>query len=264
MKRWTTILAAALVASTPAWAQQTGSNLQNDTTMNREQTNPSSESVAENSGLTITGQVMEVNETSLRVQSMTGSETIVITPETTGATGLEVGDQVAVDFTRSSDGVMIATQVRPAAAGSGSATTGQSGAMNDQHAGHSGSTAGTTGTTGATGATGTMGATGSTTGTMGSTTGSTGSTASTLNDEDDTDMAADQGTTGSTTRTYGSDTAQDDDVAGTATSDQTTGTTGAFAGDDDTTLPGTASKLPLVALAGLLALGGAAILRFRG
>ena len=221
MKRWTTILAVAVIATAPAWAQETGSSLQNDTTLDREQTNPSSESIAEESGLTITGQVMEVNDTSLRLQSMTGAETIAITPETQGADGLEVGDQVAVDFTRNSQGAMIATQIRPA--DTGSAT---------------GSTAGTMGTTG----------------TMESTTGATGTTASTFDEEADADMAdttAGQATTGATT-------ADGMDDMEMASADQTS-TTGTYTGTD--ALPQTASKTPLVALLGLLALVAATVVR---
>lgn len=76
-------------------------------------TNPDADSIAGDSGLTITGTVEEWNDEQLALRTTTGIEHIQIVPRTDRPATLEVGENVSVDYTRTSQGVMIATEIRP-------------------------------------------------------------------------------------------------------------------------------------------------------
>lgn len=75
-------------------------------------TNPDARSIAPGSGLTITGTVVESNDKQLVITSTTGVQHIQILPNTEMPVGLEVGQGVSVDYTRTSQGVMIAQKIR--------------------------------------------------------------------------------------------------------------------------------------------------------
>lgn len=115
MKNILGILAMTLaLVATPALAQQT---------THEDRTNPDADSIAPHSGLTITGTVEEIDDQQMTLRSETGAEQIQIMADTQGVAGVEVGDQVAVDYTRNTQGVMIAQQIRPAGDVETAATT---------------------------------------------------------------------------------------------------------------------------------------------
>lgn len=100
-----TILAAfALVLAMPAVAQQE---------LEESRTNPDADSIAPGSGLTITGTVVEWNDEQLKIRTATGIEHIQLVPRTDRPVEFEVGENVSVDYTRTSQGVMIAQKIRP-------------------------------------------------------------------------------------------------------------------------------------------------------
>jgi hypothetical protein len=75
-------------------------------------TNPDARSAAPGSGLTITGTVVESNDKQLVITSTTGVQHIQILPNTEMPVGLVAGQGVSVDYTRTSQGVMIAQKIR--------------------------------------------------------------------------------------------------------------------------------------------------------
>jgi hypothetical protein len=63
-------------------------------------------------GLTLTGELVSFDQEAIRVRTVTGVESLVLTDRTTKPADLAAGDKVAVDFTRSAQGAMIVSQVR--------------------------------------------------------------------------------------------------------------------------------------------------------
>lgn len=79
-------------------------------------TNPDADSITGGSGLTITGTVVEWNDEQLQIDTATGIEHIQIVPNTQWSSSLTEGEEVSVDYTRTSQGVMIASKIRPSGA----------------------------------------------------------------------------------------------------------------------------------------------------
>ena len=106
MKRsiFTVIAVMSLLLAVPAVAQQEEES----------RTNPDARSIAPGSGLTITGTVVEVNDKQLVISTATGAEHIQILPDTQKPVNLQPGVGVSVDYTRTSQGVMIAQTIRTA------------------------------------------------------------------------------------------------------------------------------------------------------
>ncbi|HUP43304.1 MAG TPA: hypothetical protein VM599_08850 [Thermoanaerobaculia bacterium] len=102
----------ALLLAVPAVAQQEEDS----------RTNPDARSIAPGSGLTITGTVVEVHDEQLVIKSATGVQHIKILPNTQKPVDLQAGVGVSVDYTRTSQGVMIAQTIRTAGV-AGEATT---------------------------------------------------------------------------------------------------------------------------------------------
>lgn len=75
-------------------------------------TNPDADSIVGDSGLTITGNVVEWNDEQLVLDTTTGVEHIQIVPRTQWGMELTEGEEVSVDYTRTSQGVMIASKIR--------------------------------------------------------------------------------------------------------------------------------------------------------
>lgn len=99
-----------LLVATPALAQQekTGTEIQPYET----RTNPDAGSITGQSGLTLTGTVVEWNDEQLTLHTTTGIEHIQIVPDTQHPVELTAGEDVSVDYTRTSQGVMIAQKIR--------------------------------------------------------------------------------------------------------------------------------------------------------
>lgn len=106
MKRTTLCILTlfALLAVLPL-AAQTGSD-------ETERTNPNARSLAPHSGLTLQGTATSWNDQELVLETETGIEHLVLTRDVNLPAGLSEGDQVAVDYTRNSQGTMIAKEVR--------------------------------------------------------------------------------------------------------------------------------------------------------
>lgn len=109
--------ALALVFAAPAVAQDTQEPEHHET-----RTNPDADSITGESGLTITGTVVEWNDEQIELDTATGIEHIQIVPRTQWDENLTVGEEVSVDYTRTSQGVMIASKIRT---GGAVARTGQ-------------------------------------------------------------------------------------------------------------------------------------------
>lgn len=75
-------------------------------------TNPDADSITGGSGLTITGTVVEWNDEQLQIKTATGVEHIQIVPNTQWSSNLTEGETVSVDYTRTGQGVMIASKIR--------------------------------------------------------------------------------------------------------------------------------------------------------
>jgi hypothetical protein len=106
MKRsiFTVIAMMSLLLAVPAVAQQEEES----------RTNPDARSIAPGSGLTITGTVVEVNDKQLVISTATGAEHIQILPDTQKPVNLQPGVGVSVDYTRTSQGILIAQTIRTA------------------------------------------------------------------------------------------------------------------------------------------------------
>lgn len=78
-----------------------------------ERTNPDAPSIAPHSGLTLQGTVTSWNDRELVLETESGVEHLVLTRDLNLPASLSKGDQVAVDYTRNSQGTMIANEVRP-------------------------------------------------------------------------------------------------------------------------------------------------------
>ncbi len=278
---------ASLAPIAPLAAQEPQPGVAAEDAAEQEMAQPAG--TADPSSLTLTGKVVALDEKALRVETATGIESVVLTNQTTKPADLQPGDQVAVDFTNSSQGLRIATRVREVSGAAGAVTgepAGQpmSGSNVMGHAGQSGTTADTTGT---------MAddpAADSSTGAMATETGDPVESTATLPDPragsaapiadvqpldqtgsvtGATGTMADSGSTialsePATTPTYGSTPPATGAESGLATA---TETASQYA-DADTTydsdsLPATGSELPLAGLAGLAALTLAFALRAR-
>lgn len=90
-----------LLLAVPAVAQQ-----------EETRTNPDADSIAGNSGLTITGTVVEWNDKQLTLRTTTGVEHVQIVQDTDKPVELTAGETVTVDYTRTTQGVMIAQEIR--------------------------------------------------------------------------------------------------------------------------------------------------------
>lgn len=119
-------VAVLALLALPAMAQTEGTIT---TTANpeEERTNPDMGSTAPQSGLTLTGSVVSWNDQELVVKTTTGIEHFVLQSDTQRPSSFTVGEQVAVDYLRSSqNGVMIARQVRPGGVSTTATTMGES------------------------------------------------------------------------------------------------------------------------------------------
>jgi len=96
----------------PAIAQEAGSTTATGETLQEERTNPSSDSIATDSGLTLSGTVVSWNDQQLVLKTITGVEHIQLQSHTVRPSTLTAGESVTVDYTRTSQGVMIAKQIR--------------------------------------------------------------------------------------------------------------------------------------------------------
>jgi hypothetical protein len=89
-----------------------------------ERTNPSADSMAPDSGLTLTGTVVSWNDDQLVVKTVTGVEHIQLLQTTSRPATFTAGETVTVHYTRTSqNGVMVAQQVLPSGTGSGTTTS---------------------------------------------------------------------------------------------------------------------------------------------
>ena len=96
----------------PAIAQDAGSTTATGETLQEERTNPSSDSIAPDSGLTLSGTVVSWNDEQLVLKTVTGVEHVQLQSHTVRPSTLTAGEAVTVDYTRTSQGVMIAKQIR--------------------------------------------------------------------------------------------------------------------------------------------------------
>jgi hypothetical protein len=96
----------------PAIAQEEGSTTATGETLQEERTNPSSDSIAPDSGLTLSGTVVSWNDQQLVLKTVTGVEHLQLQSNTVRPSTLTAGEAVTVDYTRTSQGVMIAKQIR--------------------------------------------------------------------------------------------------------------------------------------------------------
>lgn len=189
---------------------------------------------------TTTGTVVSNSGGVLVVDTDSGQRTFMVDAQSSLPADLAAGTRVTVEYHTLANDKFHAFKVTPASGTTPSTTTN----ANE-------TTTGTAGTT-------------STTGTTGSMSGSTATTPSTPVQQPPTNTT----TTGTTTGTMQDrPTPTNPDTMGT-TRDTTTSTTDTTTTPDDTAntgrrLPATASPLPLLALAGSLALAGGALLRRR-
>lgn len=232
MKRSIFVLTAVLLlvtAAAPLMAQT-----QDQTQPYENRTNPNAPSLTENSGLTITGTVVSVNDTSLVLDTASGQLTIQLNDATQKPQDLQAGDKVGVDYTRTAQGVMIASQIRP----SGEEST--EAAETDATA----STATTTEESSETAAEENAEA-------MNEPSEATESSESELN-EDTYSQPADTGSMNQESSAYQETNEQ------ALNENEATEQTSAYSGEN---LPATGSDLPLLGLLGLLSLAGAVGIR---
>ena len=96
----------------PAIAQEAGTTTATGETLQEERTNPSSDSIAPDSGLTLSGTVVSWNDQQLVLKTVTGVEHVQLQSHTVRPSTFTAGEPVTVDYTRTSQGVMIAKQIR--------------------------------------------------------------------------------------------------------------------------------------------------------
>lgn len=99
----------ALLLAAPVVAQEETAE---ETQPYESRTNPDARSIAGDSGLTLSGTVVEWNDKQLTLRTTTGVEHIQIVPDTDKPVELTAGQTVSVDYTRTSQGVMIAQEIR--------------------------------------------------------------------------------------------------------------------------------------------------------
>ncbi|HVS02474.1 MAG TPA: LPXTG cell wall anchor domain-containing protein [Thermoanaerobaculia bacterium] len=97
------LTALALVVAAPVMAQTEGEV---------ERTNPNAGSISQDSGLTLTGTVQSWNDDEIVLDTNTGTMHVRIEAATLPP-NLQVGDRVSVDYVRTTQGVMLAQQIRP-------------------------------------------------------------------------------------------------------------------------------------------------------
>ncbi len=109
------LLALALIVAVPAFAQtdETPPSQLQQPPVQEERTNPDAPAITGDSGLTVTGTVQSVTDTAVVLDTTAGTHTIQLDNRTSRPATLNVGDRVAIDYTRNSSGVMIATAIRP-------------------------------------------------------------------------------------------------------------------------------------------------------
>lgn len=100
--------ALTLLLAAPAVAQQEETELESYET----RTQPGADSIAGDSGLTITGTLVEWNDKQLTLRTTTGVEHVQIVQDTDKPVELTAGETVTVDYTRTTQGVMIAQEIR--------------------------------------------------------------------------------------------------------------------------------------------------------
>jgi len=223
--RWTLLIALLLLVLTPMVTQAQ----QPDETRTR----PAADSIAPGSGLTIRATVKEVRDSQIVLDTPTGVRFVQINNQTRKPVNLAAGQEVAIDYTRTDQGVMIAKDVRLVSADSEMATESTTQAQADTE---------------------TMADERSETesGTMASDSMQTAETGTMDESTDRDESGYDQMGSDTETEQYASN--QDSSSAMDNDSD--------FASTRDRdTLPTTASELPLAALMGLIALGGAVAFR---
>ena len=82
-------------------------------TVQEQRTDPSADSIAPDSGLTLSGTVVSWNDQQLVLQTVTGVEHVQLQQSTARPSTFTAGESVSVDYTRTSQGVMIAKAIRP-------------------------------------------------------------------------------------------------------------------------------------------------------
>jgi LPXTG-motif cell wall-anchored protein len=104
-----------LIVAVPALAQtdETPPSQLQQPPIQEDRTSPDAPAITGDSGLTITGTVESVTDTAVVLNTTAGTHTIQFDNRTSRPATLNVGDRVAIDYTRNSSGVMIATAVRP-------------------------------------------------------------------------------------------------------------------------------------------------------
>jgi LPXTG-motif cell wall-anchored protein len=115
MKRsiFSILVALTLMVAAPVLAQQKNlaeNEAQQESNDNR--TNPNAGSIAGQSGLTITGTVEKWDDHQITLKTDTGIHPVQVVPNTDWDHDLTVGEAVSIDYTRTSQGVMIASLVR--------------------------------------------------------------------------------------------------------------------------------------------------------
>lgn len=101
--------AAALVFAAPMAAQHEHPQAANE---EQRTTRAHAESWGVGHGHTLTGEIVSVEDDALKVRTTTGIENVVLLPDTERLAELDKGDRVAVDYIRSTQGAIIAQQVR--------------------------------------------------------------------------------------------------------------------------------------------------------
>jgi len=111
--RWTVAIALLLLMLTPmvAQAQQSGTQDQN-AQPEQTRTRPGAADIAPGSGLTLRATVKEVRDNQLVLDTPTGTRHVQLTDRTRKPVNLAAGQDVAVDYTRTTQGVMIAKDIR--------------------------------------------------------------------------------------------------------------------------------------------------------
>jgi hypothetical protein len=113
------VVGLALLA-VPAIAQTYSDTPAENPPVQEERTNPSADSMAPDSGLTLTGTVVSWNDDQLVVKTATGVEHIQLLQTTSRPATFTAGESVTVHYTRTSqNGVMVAQQVLPSGTGTG-------------------------------------------------------------------------------------------------------------------------------------------------
>jgi hypothetical protein len=230
--RWTLAIALLLLVLTPMVAQAQQSDSSQDQQTNEARTRPAADSIAPGSGLTIRATVKEVRDSQIVLDTPTGVRFVQVTDQTRKPVNLAAGQDVAIDYTRTDQGVMIANDVRLVSAESQpmaeTTTQAQTETMTDERSEQTESGSMESDSTKT-----------ADTGTMDESMDNDRSSYEDMGSDAETEQYASNQESGSTM-------ANDSEQASTR---------------DRDALPTTASGLPLAALLGLIALGGAVAFR---